>query len=619
MKRLLALAALALPMLVTTVLAEEPRERSEVPAEYKWDLSSMYASTDAWDADREKLEAMLPEVREFKGHLADGGETLLSAIRKIEELNKLTGNLYVYAGLSSFEDLRVGENSARFSEAQSLYSKLGEETAFFTPELLSIPEDRLAEMIEGTSALHMYRHSIDETLRLRKYTLSESEEKLLAAASDPLGKFGNTFTALNNADIKFGEMQDEEGNTVELTKARYGSFIYSTNRQVREDAWKGLHSEYEKAGNTLAANYEGHVKARAFLAKARGYDSRLHAATYGSAIPVEVYTNLIRVSHEGAAQLQRYLELRRKALGVETLEVWDLYAPLVEPTMKDIPWEEAKKIVGEALKPLGEEYVKLYWMGFDEGWVDVYETVGKRGGAYSWGTYSSKPYLSLNYDGTLSDVSTLAHEYGHSIHSYLTRNTQPYVYGSYRTFIAEVASMTNEAILFQKMLKEAGSKQEKIYLLQTYLDQFRGSFFRQASFADFEMQAHAMVESGKGLTKESLNQLYADVYNTYYGDAVNVDPLNASEWSRIPHFLRNDNFYVYQYATSFAAATALAKMILEEGEPARERFLTMLKSGSNDYPIELLKKAGVDMTTPQPVYDTLAVFESMVNELEQTL
>jgi oligoendopeptidase F len=619
MKRLLVLAVLALPLLLSTALADDPKERSEIPAQYKWDLSDMYASREAWDADREKFEAMLPEIREFKGHLGDGGETLLSAIQKIEEVTQIVVNLYVYAGLSSFEDLRVGENSARFSEAQTLYAKLGEETAFFSPELLSIPEEKLAKMIEDTWSLHMYRHSIDETLRLRKYTLSESEEKILAAASDPLGKYGNTFTALNNADMKFGEMTDEEGNTVELTKARYGSFVFSTIRQVREDAWKGLHKEYEKVGNTLAANYEGHVKARAFLAKTRGYDSRLDAATYGSAIPEEVYTNLIKVSHEGAKPLQRYLQLRKKVLGVETLEVWDLYAPLVEPTMKDIPWEEAKKIVAEALQPLGEEYVSLYWKGFDEGWVDVYETVGKRGGAYSWGTYSSKPYLSLNYDGTLSDVSTLAHEYGHSIHSYLTRNTQPYAYGSYRTFIAEVASMTNEAILYQKMLKETKSKQEKIYLLQTYLDQFRGSFFRQASFADFEMQAHAMVESGNGLTKESLNKLYADVYNTYYGDAVHVDPLNASEWSRIPHFLRNDNFYVYQYATSFAAATALAKMILEEGEPARERFLTMLKSGSNDYPIELLKKAGVDMTTAQPIYDTLTVFDEMVNELERNL
>ena len=619
MKKLLTLAALTLSMLVSTATADEPKERSEVNAQYKWDLSSMYASNEAWDADRKKFESMLPEIDEFRGHLADGGETLLSAIKKIEEISQIIINMYVYAGLSSFEDLRVGENSARFSEAQTLYAKLGEATAFYDPELLSIPEEKLAQLIDSTSGLNMYRHSIDETLRLRNYTLSESEEKILAAAGDPLGKFDNIFTALDNADMKFGEMQDEEGNTVELTKARYGTFVYSSNRQVREDAWKGLHKEYEKFGNTLAANYEGHVKARAFFAKTRGYDSRLKAATYGSAIPEEVYTSLIKVSHEGAESLQRYLELRRKALGVETLEVWDLYAPLVEPTMKDISWDDAKKIVADALQPLGEEYVELYWKGFDEGWVDVYETVGKRGGAYSWGTYSSKPYLSMNYEGTLSDVSTLAHEYGHSIHSYLTRHTQPYVYGSYRTFIAEVASMTNEAILYQKMLKEAKTKQEKTYLLQTYLDQFRGSFFRQASFADFEMRAHALVESGSGLTKENLNKLYADVFSTYYGDAVNTDPLNASEWSRIPHFLRNDNFYVYQYATSFAAATALAKMILEEGEPARQRFLTMLKSGSNDYPIELLKKAGVDMTTPQPIYDTLAVFEEMVSELEQNL
>lgn len=616
---MLILAVLSFPFLVSPALADEPRERSEVPAEYKWDLSSMYASNEAWEADKEKFESMLPEIDEFKGHLADDGETLLAAIKKIEEIEQLVGNLLVYSGLSSFEDLRVGDNSARFSEARSLYATFGEQTAFVSPELLKIPEEKLTQMINDTPGLHIYRHSIDETLRLRAYTLSEAEERILAGARDPLGKFGNTFTALNNADMTFGEMLDEEGNSVELTKARYGTFIYSPNRQVREDAWKGLFQEYERLGNMLAANYEGHIKARVFLARTRGYDSRLHAATYGSAIPQEVYTNLIKASREGSAHLQRYLELRRQRLGVETLEVWDLYAPLVEPTMDNISWDDAKEIVADALQPLGKEYVDLYWQGFDQGWVDVYETTGKRGGAYSWGTYASKPYLSMNYEGTLSDVSTLAHEYGHSLHSYMARHTQPYTYGDYRTFIAEIASMTNEAILYQKMLKEAKTKQEKIFLLQTYLDQFRGSFFRQVSFADFEMQAHALVESGHGLTKDSLNKLYADVFAAYYGDAVNTDPLNASEWSRIPHFLRDDNFYVYQYATSFVAATALAKMILEEGEPARERFLTMLKSGSNDYPIELLMKAGVDMTTPQPIYDTLAVFEDLVNELEQTL
>ncbi len=296
-----------------------------------------------------------------------------------------------------------------------------------------------------------------------------------------------------------------------------------------------------------------------------------------------------------------------------------MYAPLVDPVYEGLDWEDAKKIVADGLAPLGEDYIKLYWQGFDEGWIDAFENRGKRGGAYSWGTYGSKPYLSMSYEGSLSDVSTLAHEYGHSLHSYMTRHTQPYVYGSYRTFIAEVASMTNSAILFQKMLADAETPGEKAYLLQFYLDQFRGSFFRQVSFADFEMQAHAAVESGGALTKDSLNKMYADVFEAYYGDSVNVDPLNASEWSRIPHFMRNDNFYVYQYATSFAAATALAKQILQEGEPARDRFLEMLHSGSNDYPIELLKKAGVDMTTPQPIYDTIEVFEGLVDELEAVL
>ena len=334
---------------------------------------------------------------------------------------------------------------------------------------------------------------------------------------------------------------------------------------------------------------------------------------------MEVFNNLVKAAREGSKPLQRYLKLRQKALGVERLEIWDMYAPVVEPTIDNVSFEEAKHIVADALVPLGEEYLNVYWKGFDEGWVDAVENRGKRGGAYSWGTYSSKPYLSMNFEGTLNDVSTLAHEYGHSIHSYLTRGTQPQVYGSYRTFIAEIASMTNEAILMQKMLKESTSAAERAYLLSSYLDEFRGGFYRQASFADFEDRAHAKVEAGEALTADVLNGIYADVFNDFYGDAVHADELNQIEWSRIPHFLRGDNFYVYQYSTSFVAATALAKQILEEGEPARERYLTMLKSGSNDYPIELLKKAGIDMTQPEPIYATIDVFDDLVTQLEEAL
>ena len=612
------LAVLVLNLAVPAV-AGEVKERADIAAQYKWDLSAMYASNEAWEADVKKLQDKTPELVAFKGRLAESGETLLAAIKKQEELNKILGNIYVYAGLKSFEDLRISENGAMFSRAQSLNSELSEAAAFFSPELLAIPEDNLKAMVDKTEGLHIYRHYLDEESRLRAYTLSEPEEKLLAMASDPMGGFAEVFSKLNNADISFGEIEDEEGNMVELTKARYGIFLESRDRRVRKDAWTGIFQKYEELGNTLAANYDGNVKTRVFFARARGYDSALHMATYNSAIPMEVYTNLVAVVRENVQPLQRYMGILQKQLGVEKLESWDLYAPMVEPTFEDLEWEQAKKLVAEGLAPLGEDYIKLYWQGFDKGWVDAFESRGKRGGAFSWGTYNSKPYLSLNYQGSLTDVSTLAHEYGHSLHSYMTRHTQPYVYGSYRTFIAEIASMTNEALLYQKLLADAKAPAERAFVLQSYLDEFRGGFFVQTAFADYEMQAHAAVEAGGALTKDSLNKIYGDVFAAYYGDTVNVDPLSASGWSRIPHFVATNNFYVYQYATSFVAATALAKMILEEGEPARDRFLEMLHSGSNDYPIELLKKAGIDMTSPQPIYDTIAVFDKLIDELEATL
>jgi oligoendopeptidase F len=618
--RLSRILAVALFVVIpASLFAQEAKDRSEIPDEYKWDLTSMYTSAEEWEAELEEFKERLPEVEQYKGHLGDSGEALLAAIKKQEELSMMAGNLYVYAGLKSFEDLRNSENAGRFSQARTVLSELSEASAYFTPELLSIPETKLDTMVENTEGLHIYRHYLDEELRLRPYTLSESEEKLLAMASDPLAKFNNVFSAIDNADITFGKVENEDGKMVELTKGLYGSFLYSDDRRVRKDAWIGLFTEYEKLGNTLAANYEGHVKSRIFFADARGYDSALQAAVYPNAIPVEVYTSLLEAVRSGAPAMQRYLEIRRNQLELDTLEVWDMYAPMFESSFKNVDWEEAKTIVADALSILGDDYIELYWRGFEDGWVDPFENRGKRGGAYSWGTYTSKPYLSMNYIGTLSDVSTLAHEYGHSLHSWMSHQTQPYVYGSYRTFIAEIASMTNEAILHQKMLAEAETKEIKLEILQQYLDQFRGALFRQASFADFELKAHELAEAGQPLTKESLNELYTEVFKDYYGDAVHMNPLLASEWSRIPHFLRTDNFYVYQYATSFAAATALAKRILEGGDEERQRFMEMLRAGSNDYPIELLKKAGVDMTTPQPIYDTITVFESLVDELEETL
>jgi oligoendopeptidase F len=620
------LTAMNLPKILTLLLATAlvaptlaAPDRADVPTEYKWDLSSMYASDEAWKADVARFEAMLPRISEYSGKLGKNGKTLLAALRTADDLNQLLGNIYVFAGLAHFQDQSVSEYAERFSQARALNAKLEETTAFMRPELLAIPPQKLERMIDRSDGLALYRHYFDEEMRMRDYTLSEAEERLLAMATDPLGKFNSVFSAFDNADVRFGTVENEEGETVELTKGLYSTMIFSGDPEVRKNAWIGLFSEYEKMGNFLAANYEGHVKAQVFEARARGFKSALQASTYSNGVPTEVYTKLISTLRENTASLQRYIDLRRHALGLEATQVWDLYAPVIDPTIDDVPWEEAKKIVAEALAPLGDDYVSVYWLGFEENWDDVLENRGKRGGAYSWGTYTSKPYFSMNYGGTFNDVSTLAHEYGHSIHRYLSNRAQPYVYSGNRIFLAEVASMTNEALMFEQMLAQAEKPEDRLFLLQSYLDSFRGSMFRQASFADFEMQAHARVEAGEALSKASLNKLYHDVFASYYGDSVKTHQLNDSEWSRIPHFLRNDNFYVYQYATSFVAATALAKMILVEGEPARKRYIEMLRAGSSDYPIETLKRAGVDMTTNQPILDALAVFEQLVDEFEVAL
>jgi len=617
--KILLLLVISTPLLPAWVQSQDVPERIDVDERYKWDLSDMYRDTQAWEADREKFIDALPTLERFRGQLSTDGRTLLAAIEAMQSVETIIANLYVYAGLRSYEDTRVSENAARFSEAQSLYARYQETLSFFTPELLAIPEHTLSQLLASTPGLAVYTHYLEEIARMRPYTLSEAEEKLLAMASDPLDKFDSVFTAIDSSDLQFGTVVDSDGNEVELTNSRYGAFLHSTDRRVREDAWTGLFKGYNALNHTLAANYEGHVKSRVFFARARGFESRLEHATYVNAIPVEIFNNLLTTARAGSAPLQRYLNLRKEALGVERLEIWDMYAPIVPPRLADISFEDAKQLVADALTPLGQEYIDIYWKGFEEGWVDAMANRGKRGGAYSWGTYTSKPYLSMNYEGTLNNVSTLAHEYGHSIHSYLTRSNQPQVYGDYKTFIAEVASMTNEAILMQKMLSEASSAGERAYLLSSYLDEFRGGFYRQASFADFEARAHAKVEAGEALTADVLNNLYADVFADYYGDAVHANELNQIEWSRIPHFLRSDNFYVYQYSTSFVAATALAKMIIEEGEPARERYLTMLKSGSNDYPVALLKKAGIDMTSTAPMEATIAVFDDLVDQLEVAL
>ncbi len=604
-----ATAALAAPAAVP--------QRSGIEAKYKWRLEDIYATNDAWEVDFKLLESRVPELDQYKGKLGESGETLLAALTLRGDLANIYENLFVYAAMRHDEDTRVDLYTSMRDRISSLGTKFSQASAYFEPEILAIPKAELDRMVTGTDGLGVYRHYLDSVSRMAEHTLNTSEEELLASAGNVTGTFGNVFGAFNNADVSYGTMKDEDGNEVQLTKGRYSLFQESKDRRVREESWKLFYKPYNEFGHTLAANIGGNVKSHEFYAKAHKYDSALQAALYPNAIPTEVYRNLIGTVTANIEPLHRYVALRKRMLGVDTLQVWDMSAPLVEGSMKDIPFEQAKKMVIDGLQDLGPEYLTPFKKAFDEGWVDVYETEGKRSGAYSWGGYSTKPYLLLNYNGTLDNVFTLAHEMGHSMHSYFTRHNQPFIYGDYSTFVAEVASTTNEALMIDKMLAETKDHEKRLVLLNHYLEQIRGTFFTQVMFADVELQMHEMEENGQPLTKEALDQMYRETYQKYFGPSVNVVELNGTTWSRIPHFYYN--FYVYQYATSYAAATALAGKIEKEKKPAVKAYLDFLKSGSSDYPIEVLKKAGVDMTTPQPIVDTINTFARVLDQMEKEL
>jgi oligoendopeptidase F len=591
-------------------------DRSQIDEAYRWNLDAIYPEDALWEADFEKLEALIPSMGAYRGRLADG-KVLLEALEQRDRIGELYERLLVYASMRHDQDTRVEKYGAIRDRIESVGPRIGELTAYFEPEILALERDALWAMVESTQGLDLYRHHLDEMVRGAEHTLDEEGERLLALASDVTGSFENVFASFHNADIGYGTIKNEKGETVELTKALYSLFQESPDRRVREESWRRFYAAYDEFGRTLASNMSGNVKSHVFGARARGYDSALEASVDPNGIPVDVYRNLIKTVRENIEPLHRYVALRKRILGVDELQVWDMSAPLVEPTATDIPWEAAVTMVTEGLSILGDEYMTPFEKGLASRWADVYETPGKRSGAYSWGGYSTMPYLLLNYNGTLESVFTLAHEMGHSMHSYFSWANQPFVYGDYSIFVAEVASTANEAILIEKMLAETREKAERAFLINHYLEQIRGTFFTQVMFADVELQMHEMVERGEPLTKDALDRVYNDTYAFYFGPALTVEPINGAAWSRIPHFYYN--FYMYQYATSYAAATALAKSIMAEGAPAVTRLLDFLKAGSSDYPIEVLRRAGVDMTRPEPVLDTIAVFEGLLDRMESEL
>ena len=593
----------------------ENRKREDIPEEYRWQLEDIYKNQDEWEKDFQRVRELIQAIGAYQGRVGESASTLREVIAILNEMQRKGDNLYVYSRMRRDEDNSNTQYQSLFDRAQGLSVQSNSAVAFVMPELLAMTRKQVKKYEQAEPELAVYAHYFDELFRQKEHILGEKEERLLAMSADLSSASNNIFTMLNNADIKFPYIRDENGQEVELTKGRYGRFMESQDRRVRKEAYEGLYSTYKSLSNTLAATYSSSIKRDIFYARARNYPSALHAALDQDNVPVDVYNQLLTSVHNHLDTMYRYMKIRKKMLQVDPLYMYDIYVPLVSEFNMKVPYEEAKEITLQALAPLGEEYLSVLQQGYNKRWIDAYENQGKTSGAYSWGTYDSHPYVLMNYDDKLDDLFTLAHEMGHSLHTYYSNQTQPYVYSQYSIFVAEVASTVNESLLIDYLLNKSNNPQEKMYLLNHYLEQFRGTVFRQTMFAEFEKMTHERVEAGDALTPENLGQLYRELNEKYYGPEVVMDDYICVEWARIPHFY--SAFYVYKYATGFSAATAIKQSILEEGQPAIDRYLDFLKSGSSDYPINLLKKAGVDLTTPEPVEKALDYFKKLLDEFEE--
>ncbi len=592
------------------------RQREEINSEYKWAIEDLYKNDEAWEKDYNKVLELAEIIKSFQGKLSESAEILYEFMGKYEEMQKLSEKVYVYANQKLHENTGNGTYQGLAAKAQGMLVAAGEAVSFFEPEFLAIPEDTYEAMMEEQN-LKSYRHFFEETRRQREHILTKEMEELMAMAGEVTEGPSDIFSMFNNADTKFPDVKGVKGELLPLTHGTYIALLENTNRTIREQAFKNLYGVYEQHKNTLAAVYQASVKADAFQAKARKYSSAREMALQGSNIPLSVYDNLIESVHSHLPAMYRYIDIRSKALGIQELHMYDLYAPMVDDIDMKKDFEEAKKIVAKGLEPLGKEYITILNEGFENRWIDIYENVGKRSGAYSWGAYGTHPYVLMNYNGTLNHVFTLAHEMGHALHSFYSDANQDYIYAGYKIFVAEVASTVNESLLIHYLIAHAKSAKEKAYLINHFLEQFRGTLFRQTMFAEFEKITHEMVENSEALTADSLCEIYYNLNKQYFGENIHVDEEIAMEWARIPHFYTA--FYVYQYATGFSAAIAISKAILAGDNEVKEGYFKFLKSGSSMYPIDLLKLCKVDMTTTKPVEDALKVFEGLLDEFEETM
>ncbi|WP_297417169.1 oligoendopeptidase F [Clostridium sp.] len=592
----------------------ELKKREEIEDKYKWKVDKIYSNIENWEKDFEDLKNEAIKLKDFSGKLTNG-EKILEYFKANEKISRKAENLYIYAHLKYDEDTANSTYQSLMSKIDIYMAEFSSYTAFFVPEILSLDDKFIQEEINRIDELKPFKFLINDILKEKPHILSKEMEELLAAASDCLDAPSAIHSILTNADMTFGKIEDEDGNEVELTEGNYSSFIRSKNENVRKAAFERLFGEYEKLKNTLATSLTASIKTFNFGSKVRKYNSALEASLKPNNIPLEVYRNAVKVINDNLSCLHRYMQIKKKLLGLNELHMYDLYVPVIEIPKEKIEFNDGVNIVLDALKPLGEEYLNIFKSGINDGWIDIYENKGKRGGAYSWGGYDTMPYVLLNYNNELGDVSTLAHEMGHSIHSYYSRKEQPYYYANYTLFCAEVASTTNESLLIHYLIEKETDRMKKLYLINQELEQIRTTVFRQLMFAEFELYTHETLEQGIPLTAEDYNKAWHDLNVKYFGDEIVIDKEVDVEWSRIPHFY--SDFYVYQYATGYAAASAFAKSILEGKEGAVEKYKGFLKAGGSDYPINILKNAGVDMTTNAPIEATIKRFNELLDMIEE--
>lgn len=591
-------------------------KRSEVPEQFKWALEDIYATDEKWTEDLQKLKAMPERIAAFKGRLSESADTLYDFMQLSDEISVLCDSLGNYAQRRSDEDTANAKYQGFIGQLMNAYVAVNSAGSFETPEIISIEEDKLQEFYEDKPELKLYKRALDKLRRKKAHILSEAEEKILALTGEMGQSPENIYSMFSDADLRFPDAVDKDGKAHQVTHGSYIPLVQSEDRVLRKSAFESMYGTFDKFKNTCAATLSAQIKAVNFYAKARRYDSSLEAALDGTEVPVSVYKNLIEAVHDNMHYMYDYVALRKKLLGVDELHFYDLYTPVVPDADMKITFEEAKETVLKALAPMGEDYLAILKEGFENRWIDVYENEGKTSGAYSAGA-RVHPYVLLNHKDTLNCMFTLAHEMGHAIHSYLSNKNQPVVYSDYVIFVAEVASTCNEAFLMQYLLKNTEDKKQRAYLINYFLEQFRTTLYRQTMFAEFELKINEMVAAGESLTAEGLNELYGELNKLYFGDGIVLDDEIKLEWARIPHFYYD--YYVYQYATGYSAAIALSQRILKYGEPAVKDYIGFLKGGCSTDPISLLKGAGVDMATTQPINEALAMFGELVKEMEEAM